>query len=427
MGQSNSAHSGHIMRGPSLRQLKLGGIGKRRFNNSKNLSHTFSFPDETLKELASRIVEKRTKYGCYNSLDELAKLRGIGKHRLAMIKPYLKINRIPNGTVIRGSTNGSVSSSLNVPQACSTPRVNNVGRKVNRINREKITTPLPRIEDCEKNVELSPGITENEIWELLSIASPRPYMEHNFHDYLDRTSIRVGSWNLNGFNSDKASNPGVMEVVCRTILENKLSLLALQEVKSSEALDKLSRELNSPKLKRVRDWRENRRQWRSVHLGAGLAVLWDSSSDKCISIKDQPPATTVFLPVLASIIFHVNKVDLTFINVQMHDPEDNKIIERFVDAKNSIFLGDFSIANESSNIYNDVITESNTAYDTEKYLFKDKIMWGKGSKKLFNTGINRVVRQGLTHLGIPQGWRWGGAASNHCPIWCEIFTELNDP
>lgn len=75
-------------------------------------------------------------------MDELAKLRGIGKHRLAMIKPYLKINRIPNGTVIRGSTNGSVSSSLNVPQACSTPRVNNVGRKVNRINREKITTPL---------------------------------------------------------------------------------------------------------------------------------------------------------------------------------------------------------------------------------------------------------------------------------------------
>ncbi|KAK0072446.1 hypothetical protein PV326_014463 [Microctonus aethiopoides] len=331
MGQSNSAHSGHIMRGPSLRQLKLGGIGKRRFNNSKNLSHTFSFPDETLKpqqlnlniateeelmtlpginralatnivnhrrligrfnrvedlalvsgigaqklesikmeiyvslsnvsgtssrastsldsvgnndnqldvnsasvfdlqcvpgmdqELASRIVEKRTKYGCYNSLDELAKLRGIGKHRLAMIKPYLKINRIPNGTVIRGSTNGSVSSSLNVPQACSTPRVNNVGRKVNRINREKITTPqLPRIEDCEKNVELSPGITENEIWELLSIASPRPYMEHNFHDHLDRTSIRVGSWNLSGFNSDKASNPGVMEVICRTILENRL-------------------------------------------------------------------------------------------------------------------------------------------------------------------------------------------------------------
>lgn len=82
--------------------------------------------------------------------------------------------------------------------------------------------------------------------------------------------------------------------------------MALQEIKSSEALDKLSRELNSPKLKRIKDWRENRRQWRSVHLGAGLAVLWDASSDKCISIKDQPPSTTVFLPVLASIIFHVN-------------------------------------------------------------------------------------------------------------------------
>ena len=87
---------------------------------------------------------------------------------------------------------------------------------------------------------------------------------------------------------------------------HRLSLVALQEVKSPEALDKLTTELNVPSLKRVRDWRENRRAWRSIHLGAGLAVLWDSNRDKCITLREQPPATTVLLPVLASTIFHVS-------------------------------------------------------------------------------------------------------------------------
>lgn len=125
--------------------------------------------------------------------------------------------------------------------------------------------------------------------------------------------------------------------------------------------------------------------------------------------------------------FQVNKVDLTLINVQIHAPEDKNIIERFADSKNPLFVGDFSLANDTANIYNDVLCEENTAVNPEKYLFKDKIIWGKGSKKVFETGIGRVVRQGLTHLGIPQGWKWGGPASNHCPIWCEIFTEPKNP
>lgn len=86
-------------------------------------------------------MEKRLKHGCYRSLDELGKLRGMGKHRLAMVKPYLKVNGVTNGLALRACSNGSSSSSWNVPQACSTPRVNNVGRKTTRINREKVPTP----------------------------------------------------------------------------------------------------------------------------------------------------------------------------------------------------------------------------------------------------------------------------------------------
>jgi hypothetical protein len=34
-----------------------------------------------------------------------------------------------------------------------------------------------------------------------------------------------------------------------------------------------------------------------------------------------------------------------------------------------------------------------------------------------------MVRQGLNHLAIPRGWMWGGPASEHCPVWCEVYTE----
>lgn len=38
-------------------------------------------------------------------------------------------------------------------------------------------------------------------------------------------------------------------------------------------------------------------------------------------------------------------------------------------------------------------------------------------------GMSGMVRQGLNHLAIPRGWMWGGAASEHCPVWCEVYTE----
>lgn len=32
-----------------------------------------------------------------------------------------------------------------------------------------------------------------------------------------------------------------------------------------------------------------------------------------------------------------------------------------------------------------------------------------------------MVVKGLNHLAIPRGWMWGGPASEHCPVWCEVY------
>lgn len=34
-----------------------------------------------------------------------------------------------------------------------------------------------------------------------------------------------------------------------------------------------------------------------------------------------------------------------------------------------------------------------------------------------------VVKQGLCHMAIPKGYTWGGAASEHCPVWVEMYKQ----
>lgn len=85
-----------------------------------------------------------------------------------------------------------------------TPKCNGVGAKLNGINGTLGTSLL-------------------DIFELLSAYSPRTVPEEIFdYERQGEPAIRVAVWNLHRFTLDKASNLGVREVICRTILENGL-------------------------------------------------------------------------------------------------------------------------------------------------------------------------------------------------------------
>lgn len=60
----------------------------------------------------------------------------------------------------------------------------------------------------------------DDVFELLSIYSPRPLFQKFDFKNGDSLAVRIGSWNLSAFSIEKASNLGVKEVICRTILEN---------------------------------------------------------------------------------------------------------------------------------------------------------------------------------------------------------------
>lgn len=63
---------------------------------------------------------------------------------------------------------------------------------------------------------------------------------------------------------DKSSNPGVKEVICRTILENKWSIICVQEIIEPSALHNICVELNHPSLRRVIEWKDNTHNWKYI-------------------------------------------------------------------------------------------------------------------------------------------------------------------
>lgn len=39
------------------------------------------------------------------------------------------------------------------------------------------------------------------------------------------------------------------------------------------------------------------------------------------------------------------------------------------------------------------------------------------------SGNSGVVRDGLSSHWIPDGWKWGGFVSDHCPVYVELYTN----
>lgn len=100
------------------------------------------------------------------------------------------------------------------------------------------------------------------------------------------SSMRIASWNLDKMTTEKSLNLGVKEVICRTILENKFTIICVQEVIEPLTLQNICEELNSPTLRRVNEWKENSRNWKFLTnctckdgLINGLGFIYDN--DRC--------------------------------------------------------------------------------------------------------------------------------------------------
>ncbi|XP_045511722.1 endonuclease/exonuclease/phosphatase family domain-containing protein 1-like [Colias croceus] len=400
------------------------------------------------QEIAANIVDYRNKKGPFKSLDDLIKVRGMDVIRLSAVKIHLSLEprkceseqHLTNGHV-NGWTEASLNGSL-MSSESKTP-----------------TTPCRKSFSMPAKFPLTlpngfAAAPVNDILDLLSAYSHRPVVKEVFMYERDGVRCcRLASWNIHQLTRDKVINPGVREVVCRTILENKLSIIAIQDIHEIEAVKVLCEELNAPTLRRVREWKCNSQNWEfcipqntECH---SLGFIYENCN-KAITIEDvaidqlhlvvEASEVKRLMGLLAdasserlvscSQAFLICGRPLILVNVHCKDAldeEDSKRLREIADvavgAKLQLaFLGEFQ---KWDNVR--MLQNCESLLDEEIKTTVDATVSGKstilcpGTKDASNfIGRSGAVKSGLCHLAIPRGWSWGGPASPFCPVWTEL-------
>lgn len=450
------------------------------------------------QEMAANIVEHRERKGPFKSIDDLVKVRGINSRVLSILKVYLTLNDLtPSSPPLSDVT--SVASYSKVYQR-------NLDGKLSG-HRRTHSAPLDS-EDTTGRISSSlqsgdPRMSVDfytEIFELLSVKSERPIVRDVFQgQHNGRPAIRIATWNLQELTKEKMSNPGVLEVICRTVLENGFSILAIQEVGSKDVLEKICSELNQSSLRRVREWGGPKGEWRwqvseepagkmfqgseyaafiynvrhNVQLlSACLLNVHNNNNKKANTSFTRKPYLGYFKANNLDFVvvgLHIKPVSLngkknelndTLVEVEDNDNSNDKdkvenqvlrestdrkisqlgplvtaLKEKLINEREIILLGDFGMHPDNKAF--DVLRETSytnivpadtftniSAKNNQGTNCYDNIWLNPHTRSVY-TGNWGVVREGMSHLAIPRGWLWGGMVSNHCPVYCDLYSNVS--
>lgn len=430
----------------SLESVRLNPESKLCSINSSSVFQLQCVPGLN-QEIAANIVDYRNKRGPFKSLDDLIKVRGMDIVRLSTIKQHLSLEPRKCESVqhLNGYGNGWRDLSLNESLS------NGVSSTPKTPHRKSVSMPTKLLVTLPNGFAAAPV---NDILDLLSAYSHRPIVEEVFtYEREGVRCCRIASWNLHQLSIDKITNPGVREVICRTILENKLSIVAVQDVLEEVALRTVCDELNAPALRRVREWRSNSCRWEyclSQRMdGQQLGFIFDAAN-KGISIEDvdleQLPLVTEAdgvrdlvqeLEALRSErrvayarAFLISGRPVVLVNVRCGGAlsgEDRHHVQRVAalaaaSGLQLAFLGEFHAWENvrSLQLCQSLLSEDvSTTVDQNHKGLTSILHPGSLAKSSFNGRVG-LVRAGLSHLAIPRGWSWGGPASPHCPVWAEL-------
>ncbi|XP_022241052.1 endonuclease/exonuclease/phosphatase family domain-containing protein 1-like isoform X1 [Limulus polyphemus] len=405
--------------------------------NTANVFQLMTAPGVS-QEIAANIIHYRERKGLFKSMDDLLKVKGINPQKLAFIRVFITVNP----PTLNGE---NLSLPTGTPLGCR----NTI---VSRISNHRRTLSAP----CKYNIERIRHLDESskDLYSFLSDHCRRPIVEETFN-YLrnGKPVIRIGVWNLEGLTVEKVRNPGIQEIICRTILENGLTIIALQDVPSEVALTLLVTELNNPQQKLVRSWVGVKGKWSGVipelPLRSGSSgFLFDTSHG--VELQDAsllilPKDDDEYLQPLPSLCignFVVDGMKLTLVNHHLKDScIDSRIgnlltelMEYFPNELKSekcvALVGDFCLPPTDpalevlTNCHYSHLIPVNTVTNL-KTKEQDSHCWANDEFKRSFTGHWGVVHDGLCHPAIPNGWMLGGLISWHCPVWVEMYVQNN--
>ncbi|KAF2355326.1 RuvA domain 2-like [Trinorchestia longiramus] len=266
------------------------------------------------QEMAAQIVHHRDKKGPFKTVEDISKVRGIRPRAARHVLPHLMVDSCTSSPASSQSDTANIavpsphtpvskSSCVNYNGGCApdaTPERRPSNKYLYRTrhhgHRRTLSAPsnhnnqllspvigvapsnlrdtdvlLKVIEQAGYDSQLdSPRITghrlslefTSDVYELLSLRSERPEIHGLFENmHKGRSAVRVATWSLCHLTPDKLSNPGVLEVLCRTVLERGFSIIAVQDIIGPNLLPRICNELNVGTLRRVREWPGKQGAW----------------------------------------------------------------------------------------------------------------------------------------------------------------------
>lgn len=390
--------------------------------NKASVFELQSIPGIT-QEIAAGILLQRNKKGRFNKVDDLLKVKHLNRIRLDNIARYLTVEDDDDNN----SEVTTPRSSILTNGFTSIHQINGLVHRPSYLN------------------QVSNGLNPSsmiDIFELLTTYSPRPTVMETFKFSRNgEPAIRICSWNLHEFSSEKAYNLGVKEVVCRTILENCISLLAVQGIVDVVALKTICDELNKPTLRRIEEWKENSQSWNFCMLDvcdAKLGFIYDSAgvgNIELVSLMESPEDTRNDCEAIIA-HFLMGDINLQLVNMSLKRDANiqflsEKIKDLISEEEMVMLCIDFSrciTVDEQSLRLGGLKPIFSASTNTHLPVLKTDSHSSHISNVLTNsvlkenlTGYKNIISRGITHLAIPNGWSWGGPVSPYCPIWLELF------
>ncbi|BES97918.1 endonuclease exonuclease phosphatase family domain containing 1 [Nesidiocoris tenuis] len=406
----DSLHSAEPSPNPDLRPVNV---------NSSSIFDLMSVRGIS-QELAAAIIDYRDRRGDFFTLEDLLKVKGMSHVRLSALRPRLSVQSASLADTPIGETSRAVNGKV--------PASEPLGRRINgekglRVNGKAGSSIA---------AGSSPNAGAQELYDLVTSCCPRPPVDSASLTPLPRTnSFRVASWHLTDMSTPKAKNTAVREVLCLTLLENKISLVALQGVQDAQSLKLLCEEMKLPVCKRIVDFKGSRGNWASQFVPmlsgngkANLGFMYDAQVFKQILVKVVQD-NSMILAAQAVVNFRGTNVDM--LNVQMMSDSCHSALNTLAEViQPSLILGDLSLLGECDKSvlasYDCIVvpsTSTNINNLKDEPPFYDNIYFRKTAMTKYS-GISGIVRKGLTHLAIPDGWNWGGPVSQHCPVWAQV-------
>ncbi|XP_061738569.1 endonuclease/exonuclease/phosphatase family domain-containing protein 1-like [Nerophis ophidion] len=432
------------------------------------------------RSVARSIVQYRDRIGGFKKVEDLALVSGVGAAKLEAVKVEICVwdrgswsrhspasprkdrgqqpgggpdvsvpgitEEVPGG-IVRDRTFRSTEDLLRAEHTSHPPQVGDThGRPPHTTRLHPGPASLSLKSDA---VDLPPG-GPAQVISVRASAQTAAVLRHR------KCVVRVATWSLQKCSCDKANNPGVREVVCMTLLENDIKLLAVQDLLEKGVLQKFCAELNQGTLASVGKWKRPRGVWKCLESEevcckevSYSGFLWDSTSVQLLdaalleSAKNCDGASTSFLAH-----FSISSHKVAVVNVHMRPtlgkeqsaevkgrPLSAIIQETLKGEKEVVVLGDFGRPPQSAEL-DFLRKEKMSALLAAKHFTNistscpqgthclDNIWLSRSLKKIYS-GHCTVVREGLTNPWIPDNWSWGGVASDHCPVVADFSADAS--